>query len=198
VNAILIATRNHHKTRELAAILGPAWLVEDLTDKPGLPEPDETGATFEENAAIKAAAASQALPGLVLADDSGLEVDLLAGAPDIRSARYAGEKATDQQNRALLLAELARLEHAAEEPIAARFHCVIAIAEAGKILKTFSGAVEGRIALAEVGAGGFGYDPLFIPDGYSQTFAELPPATKNKLSHRARAMEQAIEWLRSR
>lgn len=198
MNTILIATRNHHKTRELAAILGPAWPVEDLTDKPGLPEPEETGATFEENAAIKAAAASQALPGLVLADDSGLEVDLFAGAPGIRSARYAGEKATDGQNRALLLAELARLEHAAEEPIAARFRCVIAFAEAGKILKTFHGAVEGRIALAEVGAGGFGYDPLFIPDGYCQTFAELDPAIKNKLSHRARAVEQAIKWLRSR
>jgi len=195
---LTIATRNANKTRELSAILGPDWIVEDLTARPDLPEPDETGATFEENAIIKAVAASQAIPGLVLADDSGLEVDLLGGAPGVRSARYAGPKATDQQNRARLLDELARLNHAAEEPVTARFHCVIAVAENGSTLETFSGAVDGRIVLVEAGAGGFGYDPLFIPDGWRQTFAELDPATKNTLSHRARAMEQFIQWLSRR
>jgi XTP/dITP diphosphohydrolase len=198
MRTLVIATRNQHKTRELAAMLGPGWLVEDLTGYPALPEPDENGKTFEENAHIKATAASQTLPGLVLADDSGLEVDPLGGAPGIRSARYAGEKATGQQNRDHLLSELARLNHAAEEPLTARFRCAIAIAEEAQILATFSGSVEGRIVLAEAGTGGFGYDPLFIPEGYSQTFAELDPETKNRLSHRGRAMQQAIQWLMAR
>jgi XTP/dITP diphosphohydrolase len=195
---LIIATRNRHKTGEMAAMLGPEWTVEDLTGRPELPEPDENGATFEENAAIKAVAASQALKGLVLADDSGLEVDVLGGAPGIRSARYAGEKATDKENRERLLRELARLNHAAEEPMAARFRCAIAVSEAGKVLETFSGQVEGRIVLAEAGTGGFGYDPLFIPEGLCETFAELDAETKNKLSHRAHAMEQAIAWLARR
>jgi XTP/dITP diphosphohydrolase len=197
MRTLILATRNRHKTAELAAILGPEWIVEDLTVRPELPEPEEDGKTFEANAIIKALAASRALPGLVLADDSGLEVDALHGAPGIRSARYAGEKATDQQNRDRLLTELARVNHAAEEPATARFHCAIAVADAGVILSTFGGSVEGRIVLAETGTGGFGYDPLFIPDGYTQTFAELDAATKNRLSHRARAMEQAIAWLSS-
>lgn len=179
-------------------MLGPEWMVEDLSGRPELPEPDENGRTFEENAVIKAVAASRALEGLVLADDSGLEVDLLDGAPGIRSARYAGEKATDQENRERLLEALSLANHVAEEPVKARFRCVIAVAAEGKVLATFSGSVEGRIVLAEAGTGGFGYDPLFIPDGYSQTFAELDPETKNRLSHRGRAMEQVIGWLAAR
>jgi XTP/dITP diphosphohydrolase len=193
---LIVATRNRHKTRELAAILGPEWLVEDLAARRDLPEPDETGETFEANAGIKAIAASQLLPGLVLADDSGLEVDALGGAPGVRSARYAGAKATDKENRERLLAELARLNHVAEEPITARFRCVIALAENGNILGTFSGSVEGRIILAETGSGGFGYDSLFIPEGYNETFAELDGETKNQLSHRAHAMAAVMEWLR--
>jgi XTP/dITP diphosphohydrolase len=192
---LIIATRNRHKTEELAAMLGPEWMVEDLTGRPELPEPEENGRTLEENAVIKAAAASRALKGLVLADDSGLEVEALEGAPGIRSARYAGEKATDRENRERLLAELAGVNHAAEEPVRARFRCAMAVAEGGRILGTFCGEVEGRIVLSEAGTGGFGYDPLFIPDGYSQTFAELDAETKNRLSHRARAMEQVMEWL---
>ncbi len=176
-------------------MLGPEWLVEDLAGHHELPEPEENGATFEENAVIKALAASRALEGLVLADDSGLEVDVLGGAPGVRSARYAGEKATDKENRDRLLGELARLNHAAEEPMSARFRCAMALAEAGRVLATFCGKVEGRIVMAEAGTGGFGYDPLFIPDGYSETFAELDAKTKNQLSHRARAMEQVIAWL---
>lgn len=198
MRSVTIATRNAHKTRELSAMLGPEWMVRDLTERPDLPEPEENGATFEANAIIKALAASGAVPGLVLADDSGLEVDLLGGAPGVRSARYAGEKASDWQNREHLLAELARLSHLAEEPIIARFRCVIAAAEGGVVLGTFCGAVEGRIGLAEAGAGGFGYDPLFIPEGWSQTFAELDAGTKNRLSHRARAMEQFIQWVERR
>ena len=175
---LIIATRNRHKTEEMAAMLGPDWMVEDLAALRDLPEAEENGNTFEENAAIKALAASRALEGLVLADDSGLEVDALGGAPGIRSARYAGEKATDQENRDRLLEELARLDHVAEEPMTARFRCAMALAEEGKMLATFCGAVEGRIVLAEAGTQGFGYDPLFIPDGYDETFAELDPETK--------------------
>jgi len=193
---LIIATRNRHKTVEMAAMLGPEWMVEDLTGRRELPEPEENGGTFEENAVIKAVAASRALKGLVLADDSGLEVDVLDGAPGIRSARYAGAEATDKENRDRLLEELAGLNHAAEEPMTARFRCAMAVAEEGKVLGTFCGQVEGRIALAAAGTGGFGYDPLFIPDGYSQTFAELD--NKNRLSHRARAMEEVIKWLASR
>jgi XTP/dITP diphosphohydrolase len=195
MRSLIIATRNPHKTDEIAAILGAEWIIEDLTNRPGLPEPEENGTTFEENAAIKALAASRALPGLVLADDSGLEVDLLGGAPGIRSARYAGEKATDKQNRDHLLAELAAFNHVAEHPMTARFRCAIVIAKGNEILGTFSGSVEGRIAMVETGGGGFGYDPLFIPDGYEETFAELDAETKNRLSHRARAMEQTMAWL---
>jgi XTP/dITP diphosphohydrolase len=195
---LIIATRNRHKTAELAAMLGPEWMVEDLSGREDLPEPEETGRTFEENAAIKAVAASQALEGLVLADDSGLEVDLLDRAPGVRSARYAGEKATDKQNRDRLLDELAHLEHAAEEPMTARFRCAMAVAGKGRVLAAFSGSIEGRIVLAEVGTGGFGYDSLFIPEGYSETFAELDAAIKNRISHRARALEQVLHWLSGR
>jgi XTP/dITP diphosphohydrolase len=198
MQTIIIATRNRHKTREFAAMLAPRWKVEDLSARPDLPEPEENGVTFGENARIKAIAASRALPGLLLADDSGLEVDLLGGAPGIRSARYAGAKATDQQNRGLLLAELARVNHVVEEPVTARFRCAIALAEGGEILATFDGTVEGRIVMAEAGSGGFGYDPLFIPEGYGQTFAELEPEIKNRLSHRARALEQVTSWLAQR
>ena len=194
---LIIATRNRHKTGEFAAMLGPDWMVEDLADRADLPEPDESGATFEENARIKALAASNAMEDLVLADDSGLEVDALDGAPGIRSARYAGDVATDKQNRALLLENLIKLQHTAEEPMTARFQCVIAVAKAGAVLATFSGSVEGRIVLAETGGGGFGYDPLFIPDGYDQTFAELDESIKNSLSHRARALEKVLAWLAS-
>ena len=195
---LIIATRNRHKTEEMAAMLGPEWVVEDLTAHRDLPEPEETGTTFEENAAIKAVAAACALKGLVLADDSGLEVDALAGGPGIRSARYAGEKATDQENRDRLLEELAGLNHIPAEPVAARFRCAMAVAQEGKVLGTFCGRVEGRIVRTAAGTSGFGYDPLFIPQGYSQTFAELDPRTKNRLSHRARAMEQVVEWLERR
>jgi len=193
---LTIATRNRHKTGELAAILGPGWSVEDLAGRPELPEPEENGATFEENAAIKALAASRVLPGLVLADDSGLEVDLLGGAPGIRSARYAGEKASDGENRDRLLRELAERRPAPGQPITARFRCAIVVAEEGVALGTFSGAVEGRIVMEEAGTGGFGYDPLFIPEGFDKTFAELDAEIKNRLSHRARAMAQVMEWLK--
>lgn len=186
---LLIATKNAHKTGEIRAMLGPAWTVEDLTAHPDIVSPEETGTTFAENAAIKALAAAAHFDGVVLADDSGLEVDALGGAPGVVSARYAGPGATDADNRARLLRELATF------PSTARFRCVMAIAEKGEILGTFSGAVEGKIISEERGAGGFGYDALFVPDGYDQTFGELPAETKNSLSHRARALSAAREFL---
>lgn len=186
---LLIATKNAHKTSEIRAILGDGWLVEDLTAHPEIPAPDETGPTFIENASIKAIAASLMFPDYVLADDSGLEVDALGGAPGVQSARYSGPTATDASNRARLLKELS----GAESP--ARFRCVMAIARQGKVLGTFSGTVEGRIISGERGGGGFGYDPLFIPAGFSETFGELSSEIKNGLSHRGRALGEAREFL---
>jgi XTP/dITP diphosphohydrolase len=188
---LLIATRNAHKTAEIRAMLGPAWTVTDLNAHPEVPSPEETGATFMANAALKAAAAAQRFDGLVLADDSGLEVDALGGAPGVRSARYAGERATDADNRAKLLRELA----GAPAPRTARFRCAMALARGGEIVGRFEGAVEGSLLDAERGEGGFGYDALFVPDGEHETFAQLPAETKNRLSHRARALQQVIEFL---
>ena len=186
---LLIATKNAHKTSEIRTILGSRWTVEDLTGHPEIEAPEETGATFEENAAIKAVAASELFPGYVLADDSGLEVDALGGAPGVLSARYAGSGATDAKNRARLLREIDAF------PSPARFRCVLCIAYDGSALESFTGSVEGSVIEVERGTGGFGYDSLFIPAGFSQTFAELPPQTKNTLSHRARALAQARDFL---
>jgi XTP/dITP diphosphohydrolase len=183
---LLIATANRHKTEEFRALLDGVAEVEDLTTHPHLPPVDETGGTFEENSAIKAIAAARATGLPALADDSGLEVDALGGEPGVISARYSGPGATDASNRRKLLAELAALPPTT--PRTARFRCVLTLASpAGEILGSWSGAVEGRIIAEERGEGGFGYDALFIPDGHDQTFAELPAAVKNQLSHRARA-----------
>jgi XTP/dITP diphosphohydrolase len=188
---LLIATRNAHKTAEIRAMLGPAWTVTDLNAHPEVASPEETGATFMANAEIKAAAAAACFAGLVLADDSGLEVDALGGAPGVRSARYAGESATDADNRAKLLREFA----GAPGPRTARFRCAMALARGGEIVGRFEGAVEGSLLNEERGEGGFGYDALFVPAGEHETFAELAAETKNRLSHRARALEQVVEFL---
>jgi len=186
---LLIATKNAHKTSEIRAILGDGWRVEDLTGHPEISAPDETGATFAENASIKAVAASQTFPDYVLADDSGLEVDALGGAPGVQSARYSGPNATDASNRARLLKELSGAESKA------RFRCVMALALHGKVLGTFDGFVEGHIGSSERGNGGFGYDSLFFPDGFRETFGELSSEIKNGLSHRARALASARDFL---
>lgn len=193
---LLIATKNAHKTAEIAAML-PGWEVSDLTAHPEIPAPEETGATFAANAAIKALAAAARLDGLVLSDDSGLEVDALGGAPGVISARFAGPQATDADNRARLLRELAA-DGARGKARSARFRCVMALAERGTVLGTFDGAVEGVIINAERGTGGFGYDALFVPEGFCETFAQLPATTKNQLSHRARALAKVAAFLASR
>jgi XTP/dITP diphosphohydrolase len=194
VPRLLIATKNRHKTAEIRAILGNSWTVTDLTDHRSAVSPEETGATFAENATIKAAAASHTFPGLVLADDSGLEVDALDGAPGVHSARYAGPEATDAENRAKLLHALED-DGARGKARSARFRCAICVARDGVMLGTFEGAVEGIIINGERGDGGFGYDSLFVPTGHCETFAQLAAEVKNRESHRAQALAQAHEFL---
>lgn len=196
---LLIATHNAHKTGEMRAILGSHFdLITDLTELPGMTPPEENGATFAENSAIKALAASLAMPdAFILADDSGLEVDALGGAPGIYSSRYSGDDATDASNREKLLRELALPEHADAPRTArtARFRCAVTIARGGEVVARFDGTVEGRIADAMSGEGGFGYDPLFIPEGHDRSFGELSEEVKNSMSHRGRALERFREWL---
>ncbi|MET0253081.1 MAG: RdgB/HAM1 family non-canonical purine NTP pyrophosphatase [Terrimicrobiaceae bacterium] len=189
--SLLASTRNMHKVREIRAILGPSFRVFDLTVLAATPEVEETGETFEDNATLKAVALSQIYEGWVIADDSGLEVDALGGAPGVYSARYSGKEATDIENNALLLKNL---EDVRGKDRKARFRCVIALARAGHKVAAFSGAVEGIIINRPKGAGGFGYDPLFVPRGFCKTFGQLPAATKNNLSHRAMALERLREW----
>lgn len=188
---LLVSTRNPHKLREIRTILGDPFEVSDLSILPTMHEVEETGTSFEENAELKAVAASQLFEGWVIADDSGLEVDALGGAPGIYSARYAGDAASDSENNTLLLKNLKKVP---EQERRARFRCVIVLARAGRKLAAFSGIVEGLIASCVRGVEGFGYDPLFMPDGFSQTFGELPVATKNRLSHRGRALNQLRGW----
>jgi XTP/dITP diphosphohydrolase len=186
---LIVATRNVHKTREIQRILGPAFTVSDLSAYPKIPEIRETGKSYEENAILKAVSSSRHLPGLVVADDSGLEVDALGGAPGIFSARYAGENATDKQNIEKLLGEFARTG-ADESKRSARFRCVIALAREGELLGTFAGVVEGAIVEFARGLHGFGYDPIFVPVGFEETFAELPEDGKDTISHRAKAIRR--------
>jgi XTP/dITP diphosphohydrolase len=188
---LLVSTRNAHKVHEIRAILGPTFTVSDLSAVPAVPEVEETGTTFEENATFKAIAASLHFDGWVIADDSGLEVDALGGAPGVYSARYAGPAATDAANTALLLQNLTSVP---DEARTARFRCLIVLARAGRKLAAFSGAVEGRIGREPKGPGGFGYDPLFFPDGFAESFGQLPAEVKNSLSHRAQALAKLRAW----
>lgn len=196
---LVVATGNAHKTGEIAVMLsGHFDEVLDLRAYPDLTPAEETGDTFEANAALKALAISTALPGaLVLADDSGIEVDALDRRPGVYSARYAGPGATDADNRHKLLAELSAV--GARGPArSARFRCALVLAQGGEVLATFDGSVEGVLANQEKGSGGFGYDPLFIPEGHCETFGQLPESVKNQFSHRARAMARLREWLDAR
>ena len=190
---LTIATRNAHKAQEIAAILPPHFTVRTLADYPTLPDVEETGTTFAENAALKACGISAALPGLVLADDSGLCVDALAGAPGVFSARYAGEHGNDAANNAKLLADLAALP--ADTAKTARFMCAMCLAEGGRVKAEFIGKVEGSITATPAGEHGFGYDPLFVPHGYTCTMAQLPAEEKNRISHRADALQQFLAFI---
>jgi XTP/dITP diphosphohydrolase len=192
---LLLATRNAHKTREIREILGTGFVVRDLHACPEMSHIDEAGASFKENAALKALTVSKTVPSFVAADDSGLEVDALSGAPGIYSARYAGTNATENENINKLLRELAPAD-ATNDVRRARFHCVVALARNGNLVETFEGIVEGEIAEKPRGNGGFGYDPIFIPEGFKQTFGELPIQLKNTISHRAKALRALAIKLR--
>jgi XTP/dITP diphosphohydrolase len=194
MQTLLIATRNGHKTREIGQMLGFGWDVRDLTSLPHAPKIEETGVTFEENAALKALTISRIFTGLVLADDSGLEVDALGGAPGVYSARFAGPHADDAENRFLLISKLRNLG-GGEFP--AWFRCVMVLASQGELLGSFGGIVKGNVILEERGDSGFGYDSIFIPQGYTETFGELQSEIKNSLSHRGRALAKVLEFLRS-
>ena len=187
---LLVATGNSHKTDEIRAILGAGYVVSDLKAHPELPEVDETGTTFLENATLKAVEISKQVEGLILSDDSGLEVDALGGEPGVYSSRYAGEAGNDAANNKKLLHELQGKDNRK-----ARFRCVMVLAQDGEVLTSFDGAVEGRMLSELHGEGGFGYDPLFVPDGYDQTFSQLSEGIKNQLSHRAVAMQKVVAWL---
>jgi XTP/dITP diphosphohydrolase len=189
---LIVATRNVHKTREFAQLLETDFEILDLNSQPQIPPPEETGRTFAENAVLKAISVSQSHADLVLADDSGLEVDALGGAPGVYSARYAGENATDEQNVTKLLRALEPMSERS-----ARFRCVLALARGGKLLCTFEGIAEGVIVDAPRGSAGFGYDPIFAPNGFEQTFAELPGQMKNQISHRAKAIDAFCAALRA-
>lgn len=191
IKTLLVSTRNAHKVAEIREILGSAFEVLDLSAITGLGEVEETGVTFEENATLKALAVSEHFDGWVIADDSGLEVGALGGAPGVWSARFSGPGATDASNRALLLE---KLEGVRGKERSARFRCLIVLARAGRKLAAFSGSVEGIIINQEKGAGGFGYDPLFVPEGHCETFAQLGAEVKNALSHRARALAGLLAW----
>ena len=196
-NTLLIATRNLGKVRELEEILrGLGVRLLTLADFPDTMEAEETGATFAENAALKAISYAQQTGLPALADDSGLEVAALGGAPGLHSARYAGVDASDADRMARLLAELERTGNGDRR---ARFVCAVAVACGGgeeAQPRIFKGSCAGRIAHEARGAGGFGYDPIFIPEGYTQTFAELPSEIKQLISHRARALAAARSFLR--
>jgi len=185
--AVVLATRNAHKLREFQRLL-PGTLLEPLPDQVELPP--ETGETFEENALIKARAAAEATGAPAIADDSGIEAEALRGRPGVRSARYAGEHATDTENLDKLRAEV-------PAGSGLRYVCAVAYVEPGAAPRTVAATCDGRMAPAPRGERGFGYDPVFVPadgDG-DRTMAELSDAEKDRISHRGRAVREAAAWL---
>jgi XTP/dITP diphosphohydrolase len=192
VSSLVLGTRNAHKVREIGRLLAPEGIaVEPLPE--GVELPPEEGETFAENALPKARAAASATGRPAIADDSGIEADALGGAPGVRSARYAGEGATDEQNLDKLLREV---------PPGGQVRYVCALSYVDPIHgveRTFFGACRGRLAADPRGAGGFGYDPAFVPDDRAdgRTMAELDDAAKDAISHRGRAVRELLGWLRT-
>lgn len=190
------ATTNKGKLREFqvaAEKLGGAIEVRLVPDLGSIPAPEETCATFAENAALKAVYYSGFAPGPVFADDSGLVVDALNGEPGVLSARFSGEGATDESNNELLLERMKGVVQRS-----ARFVCVIALAENGQLIETFEGEVPGALLSSRRGRGGFGYDPLFYYAPLSKTLAELTEEEKISVSHRGQALGRLFEWVRVR
>lgn len=192
---LLAATKNKHKIAEFQEMLDRNNLSVTILSPDTIrnfPELIENGSTFEENASMKAAQASRYADMAAFADDSGLMVDALGGAPGIYSARYAGEGATDSDRIAKLLDAMKD-----QTDRTAKFVCVIALAYRGDVVATFHGEVSGKITDAPRGENGFGYDPVFVPDGYDRTFAELGAEIKDTISHRACAFEQVETFIRA-
>jgi XTP/dITP diphosphohydrolase len=186
---LLLASRNRDKLKELTAMLQDLQLdALSLADMPKLPGVVEDGATIRDNAVKKAVQMARMAKRLTLADDTGLEVDVLKGEPGVRSARFASDDATYHENNKKLLQ---LLDGVAYEKRTARFRCVVAIADENGLYECVEGICNGTILEAERGGGGFGYDPLFLADGQTKTFAELSPEVKNRISHRAKAMQKA-------
>jgi XTP/dITP diphosphohydrolase len=192
VQSIVIATSNTHKLDEIKSILGnQSWQILSLQDFPEIDSIAETGSTFQDNALLKARTVFQHTSLITLADDSGLEVDALAGAPGIISARYAGLQHDYPANNQKLLKELQQVPAGQR---GAQFCCVVAIV-GNDIEKIVEGIVRGHIIQEPRGTGGFGYDPLFVPDGYEKTYAELGEEIKNRISHRAIAFQKARTFI---
>ena len=200
-STVVLATRNAAKLRELARILraedpgGTQIKLVGLDDFPGAPDVPETGATFEENALLKARAIAAFTRLPAVADDSGLCVDALNGMPGVLSARWAGKHGDDQANLDLVLAQVADVP---DERLAARFVCAAAlVVPAGGATREWlvTGQVEGRLIRAPRGTGGFGYDPIFLPDGFGQTTAEMSPDAKDAISHRGKALRELRDML---
>ena len=190
---LLIGTRNAGKFRELAELLADIPYEMVSLAKLGIDfEVDETGSTFEENAVIKATTYSRMTNLTTIADDSGLEVDVLGGDPGVRSSRYAGEDVSDGGRISFLLS---KLKDIATHNLTARFRCVVAVAWPGGRLAIYNGVCNGSITMSPKGTNGFGYDPIFIVDGFSRTMAELDDLEKNDVSHRAMAIRKAYDAL---
>ena len=186
---LVLGTNNRDKLKELQRFLkGSGIQVLSLKDFPGCPEAVESGKTFEANARIKARLYSRHTGILALADDSGLMVNFLKGRPGVYSARFAGPGCGYQDNNRKLLRLLKKTPGPKR---LAKFVCVIALYDAGKKIGVVRGECRGRIAFEEKGKNGFGYDPVFIPNGFSKTYAELSAAEKNQISHRGRALRKA-------
>lgn len=191
---LVIASRNVHKVREFKALLKKmtSFDVLSLLDFPSYIPPEEVGSSFQENAVLKAVHAAASLKKHVLADDSGLVVPSLQGAPGVFSARYAGPHATDKENRKKLLHEMSSLQESLRQ---AYFECVLALASPEGIIKTVRGIVEGTMLTEEKGRHGFGYDSLFLKHDYGKTFAEIDEETKNRISHRRKALDRLLPIL---
>jgi XTP/dITP diphosphohydrolase len=190
MKSIVVASTNAHKVKEIAAILKPyGWEVKSLLDFPNLPEVKETGATFEENAILKATTIAKVLNQPVLADDSGIEVDALNGMPGVLSARWAGSQKDDSANLNLLLSQLADVP---AERRTARYVCVAAYATPAGETKTARGEWEGVVGFELAGSNGFGYDPIFYLPELGKSVAELSAAQKDEKSHRHRAFNELV------
>ncbi len=192
---IIVATQNKHKIEEIAAIVNIPGVIVCSRDQAGVPpfEIEETGSTFEENSYIKAKSIMDITGEITIADDSGLEVDSLNGEPGVYSARYAGEDATDGDNNEKLLK---KLEGLPMDERGAKFVSVITLVHPNGTKIVARGECEGHVITAPRGTSGFGYDPLFVPEGYERTFAELTKDEKNKISHRSRALAQLSKSLK--